>query len=458
VAAGGATTVTARHCKDAATPLHLALGKGQSTELVRFLLQSGADVNASKANGVTPLMLARELSTVRMLLEAGADVNVKNNRGSTALHVAVRYGLNAGIICCLLRAGADATTTSAEGLDAAALSALSSHKATAALLQRAAADQTLKKQQQQQQQQQQLCAVKVDGASSGAAGIDSNTGHARSAEASSKTTVPARAAVVPASASAQAENASKTTTVPAASEVVSSPHVRCTTAKPSEQMTATTADAATSIDATDVTVTATTSAVTTTNAAAGIAATIRVPAPADGIQGHRIVGKTAAAVDSKASSQQPAVTDLAATPKAAEAKESTPFDPDKVMILGGNWTCLGCLHRQNDMTDAYCQCCSAPVRSLLGGGQSRQAKSSRSTAADTDKHAAAGTDSAQTSSSTSSSSTNSSGTSSSGTSSSIGTKAVKQPKAAAAAAAAPNNWRCAERDLPVRNRACRRRC
>jgi ankyrin repeat protein len=86
-------------------------------------------------------MLARELSVVQLLLDAGAAVNATCADGSTALHQAAGLGLNAAVLRCLLKAGADATATDNEGLDAAAVAAKSGYAAAAALLQRAADDQ-----------------------------------------------------------------------------------------------------------------------------------------------------------------------------------------------------------------------------------------------------------------------------------------------------------------------------
>jgi len=73
------------------------------TEVVRLLIEAGADVNARCDYGFTALMFVsgaktetvmgaasfgskyRNLEVVKLLVEAGADVNTRNNKGRTAL-------------------------------------------------------------------------------------------------------------------------------------------------------------------------------------------------------------------------------------------------------------------------------------------------------------------------------------------------------------------------------------
>ncbi|HJZ58755.1 MAG TPA: ankyrin repeat domain-containing protein, partial [Gemmataceae bacterium] len=61
------------------TPLHLAVVHGHS-DVVEYLIQRGADVNADSGGGWTPLHLAARtdrLDIVKLLVESGAKVDAK---------------------------------------------------------------------------------------------------------------------------------------------------------------------------------------------------------------------------------------------------------------------------------------------------------------------------------------------------------------------------------------------
>ncbi len=86
------------------TPLLYAASAGQ-TEVARYLLDSGANINAVSPNGTTVLMMAVRGGyepTVELLLSRGADVNQHNENGATALSWAVRGGYD--VIARALRA------------------------------------------------------------------------------------------------------------------------------------------------------------------------------------------------------------------------------------------------------------------------------------------------------------------------------------------------------------------
>ena len=57
-----------------------------SPEIVRILVEGGANVNARCIYGLTPLHHAGSLEIAVFLVEHGADVNARDNYGRTPLH------------------------------------------------------------------------------------------------------------------------------------------------------------------------------------------------------------------------------------------------------------------------------------------------------------------------------------------------------------------------------------
>jgi ankyrin repeat protein len=75
------------------TPLHYAASMGRD-EVVKYLVDHAAYIDAESPNGTTPLMMAvrgGHITTVKLLLDEGADMRLKNQQNMTAIDFAKRY-------------------------------------------------------------------------------------------------------------------------------------------------------------------------------------------------------------------------------------------------------------------------------------------------------------------------------------------------------------------------------
>jgi cytohesin len=93
-------------CKHGRMPLHFAAFCSKA-DIIKLLIEKGADANARDNNNFTPLYYARDAETAELLIKSGAKVNVCDGTGYTPLHHAVNKGSKA-IAKILVENGADA--------------------------------------------------------------------------------------------------------------------------------------------------------------------------------------------------------------------------------------------------------------------------------------------------------------------------------------------------------------
>ena len=91
-----------------ATVLHFAAGFNSSLEVVKVLIEAGADVNALDSDQDSALHLASEMNPdiVPVLLEAGATVNLLDNNHLSPLFFAA-FSDHDSAVADLMAAGAD---------------------------------------------------------------------------------------------------------------------------------------------------------------------------------------------------------------------------------------------------------------------------------------------------------------------------------------------------------------
>jgi ankyrin repeat protein len=108
------------------TPLRAALFQLQwdpvDLQILKALIAAGSDLNKSCMRGDSPLIVAvrnHETEVVRILVQGGADVTAANPNGEGLLHLLVKIGgtssVSAGIVRILVKAGADVNGADKDG-------------------------------------------------------------------------------------------------------------------------------------------------------------------------------------------------------------------------------------------------------------------------------------------------------------------------------------------------------
>jgi len=109
--------VNARNWNDS-TPLIRAAGDS-ALELVKYLIENGAEVNAKNGYGVTALHLAvghPDIDVLKCLIAHGADVNAHSERFGTPVHMVARYRADVEKLKYLIEHGADVNIRNDKGL------------------------------------------------------------------------------------------------------------------------------------------------------------------------------------------------------------------------------------------------------------------------------------------------------------------------------------------------------
>lgn len=96
------------------TPLHLA-SRFAKADLVRFLIENGASLDARSYNNFTPLHVCATAASAELLVKSGADTTLIDSWGKTALQYAMLQGRKE-IAEAMIAAGAEVDLTTATAL------------------------------------------------------------------------------------------------------------------------------------------------------------------------------------------------------------------------------------------------------------------------------------------------------------------------------------------------------
>lgn len=122
-------------CYQLRTPLMLAAER-ENEDIVRLLLDNGANVNMANFCGYTPLIFATEQGNehiIRLLLERGADASQMDQSGNTQLLIAAARGRD-NVMSLLLNGMADVNHTDHWGYTALMVAAFELKKGAVRLL------------------------------------------------------------------------------------------------------------------------------------------------------------------------------------------------------------------------------------------------------------------------------------------------------------------------------------
>jgi ankyrin repeat protein len=94
-------------------PLHVAV-EAEKLDLVRFLLESGANVNGTRQRGDTPLFWAPNAEFAETLIRAGASIHAKDFAGRESIHWAAQFA-RPDVIRVFLDRGCDVDVPDGKG-------------------------------------------------------------------------------------------------------------------------------------------------------------------------------------------------------------------------------------------------------------------------------------------------------------------------------------------------------